>query len=70
MLLRRAQIWGSEIISQFESEFRMGKSIIAEILSHVVDYVVVSPMRLSAFHSYFKKEQEHSLENIQINLLK
>ena len=49
MLLQRVHIWSSEIIGQFESEFHMGKGILAEILSHAVDYVVVSLKEVICF---------------------
>lgn len=70
MLLQRARIWGSEIISQFESEFRMGKSIIAEILSHVVDYVVVSLNEVICFILILKRAGTFLVKTFKLIFLK
>lgn len=70
MLLRRARIWGSEIISQFESEFRMGKSIVAEILSHVVDYVVVSLNEVICFFLILKRGGTFLVKTFKLIFLK
>ena len=70
MLLQRACIWSRETVRQFESEFRMGKSILAEILSHVVDYVVVSLSEVICFILILKRAGTLLVKTFKLIFLK